>query len=45
MASSSERKGGVKATQWWKHLRKYASRATNKKSRVDGKKRIDKELS
>lgn len=39
MASSSERKGGVKPVEWWKHLRDR-KRDQNKKVRQDGKRLI-----
>lgn len=40
MASSSERKGGIKVVEWWKHLR-HMKRTQNKRVRKDGKKQIE----
>ena len=38
MASASKGKGGVKAVEWWKHLRRR-KRDQNKLVRKDGKKK------
>lgn len=40
MASSSQRRGGVKSIEWWKHLR-HQKRPQNKRVRKDGKKQIE----
>ena len=39
MASASKGKGGVKAVEWWKHLRRR-KRNQNKRVRKDVKKKI-----
>ena len=43
MATSGKGKGSVGATEWWKHLRPFNKRRTNKRVRKDGKKQINKE--
>jgi len=40
MATGSKGKGSVGATEWWKHLRPFNKRKTNKRVRKNGQKQI-----